>query len=1242
MLTTEQIMLSIGARDNASNTAEAISRNFLNMGNDVSRSLSSIQQGFANIGQVTEGMMTSLTGKNAMDTIFGTASKAETNKVLLKNMLDDVEKNYDSFYETVDKTTDKSLTSMQELIPALNVLNSATGATDEELKNITDDVANFGASVLAQTGSVDLAQQAMMDLAKGYKGQFASLDQYGISEDALKSKGWEEGDSLEEYMKAVTEIVGSTEELMQTNQGLDALIGKSFSRAGKKIGNEFLPIIKDVKRGFIDLDNEMGGAIASGILLGEAGVEVATSWSWNLSTILQGFRDISDGLRYITGRAKQVEETAENAGNALNAISNASDLGSGAGALGGAGQVAGDVSKAEKGIDSGSDALMTADIIADLKSQQKDVDKARKEATATLKDVDRLQEDLDALQMGIGESVMFMGTPSTKPTNVGKIEEETNQLWSYYENLFDGQERAMSNAEKVSAKLGMSKSGGNVLDELIEANKDDRQRAGKLLGELDDLKRAEDEIQWGMDYTQSGFFDKLRMRKDKGIQGNASDLFSGLKNFFKGTDEVADIVDDVGDTAKALDAVDAVADGAEALATGAGAIGATAPEMAVASAEVEATAVASTSLAGAFTSMIVPALAIAGVIAIMIPIIAGIAVEALFFLSLVKQFFDSLDFGSVDMKKNIDGIKQLAEGLAWVGVAMLALTAVNIATQLAMVTSFFTGLTTPLGLAVDSLKKVAEQLQGFNAVSIGEDVVPNLQRISEGLGAVGNAMLALTKVSIAEGIDNFVNYIFGFKDSVSALEQGKADLVASAGVLNSIATDMPTIDTGVAEKMKATCDAIASVADAIGALRDLRNGENFDILGGLGDLFGGVDIGQAFIDAKWELIDAGNALQSYTDIPDVPEGIGEKVQKLGDAISKVSEAIGTLRKLRDDSNWDAMWGSDSSEITDAIKNSVSYLNTASSELGNLQIGDSITEDLVSKMDIVKNAMTKVSEVMSTVSNMPVIEEGSTEQIHNAVEAVKNSATELAGIDSTLLSEDPSGVLGTIQSALQSLRDTLASASGFSSSAQNIGAQIVSGVQSGLSPLSSTVITAVANALNSAKATANTYGKGVGGQATSGFQSALKIADATKTEMDYAVSAMNDRYQDFYNAGASLGSAMSAGFESTKGLNTGSPGNLARTIAKEMDYGLGFIKDMVSPFFNSSAELGRSLSTGFGNPDLNVSGLNASASSVPYGSSGDTTIIISEGAVQVDARNKTEKEAKQMFISVFESLKPSEV
>ena len=95
--TSEEMMLTLEGRDNASKVFSQIDNNAKSMASSISSALSSINIGMMNLGQVSDNVMQSLTGKSALDNIIGTTSKAETNSVLLKNMLDDAGKHYDAF-----------------------------------------------------------------------------------------------------------------------------------------------------------------------------------------------------------------------------------------------------------------------------------------------------------------------------------------------------------------------------------------------------------------------------------------------------------------------------------------------------------------------------------------------------------------------------------------------------------------------------------------------------------------------------------------------------------------------------------------------------------------------------------------------------------------------------------------------------------------------------------------------------------------------------------------------------------------------------------------------------------------------------------------------------------------------------------------------------------------------------------------------------------------------------------------
>lgn len=997
--TEEEILLTLGMTDKASGVAQSAASN-------IQSSLSSLNSAMMNFGQVTDNVMQSLTGKSAMDNILGTATKAETNKVLLNNMTE-TKKGAEDLYKTVDKVTDSSLTSMQELIPAMKAFKSATGASDKEMIGITDDMANFGAAVLAQTGSAELAQGAMMDLSKGIKGAFAALDQYGITEDSLKATGYWSGEEedVKGFMKAVTAVTGSTKELMETNQGLDALIGKAFSRAGKKLGNEFLPQIKDIKRAFLDMDNNMGGGLSASILAVSGAIEVANRGFTNVSAIVRGVEDIST-------------------------------------------------------------------------------------------------------------------------------------------------------------------------------------------------------------------------------------IFNKVKGISKGADVVEDAI------------------------SGASAIGSMAGEAGAAAAGAEATAAATTTLSGAFTSMIVPLLALSAVIAIMIPIAAALAAEAMFFLKLLADFMKSLQFENINLDGAAKGLQSLTVALLWVGAAMLAVTAVNITTSLAAVTSMFLGLTGPLELATDALKKAAELLRGFGSIGIDPSVATNLTTISNSLMAISSAMTALTWSNIITGFSNWIAGALGFGSVTEGLTQAKDDIIKASTIINEFSGITP-LDDSVAQNIQNVCNSLASIGDAMSALRSMRDGQNWDdIFSGLmNGLFGeGVDIQTALLNVKDDIIQASQALAQFTGISEIPEDISGKIQKVGSTLKSVNDAVNTIKDVVGSGfdNWvEGLFGG--YDVAGGLEKIKTDLIIASQKLAELSALSEIDEGITEKVTQVGTALQKVNEVSTTLTGLGDTGIGDFDPtvISTAVNNVKTAATELAKLNEVAFDGAAADtMLGAIQTTLENVKSTLSAASGFSDASVSIGSQIVNGIKSGLAPLGGTIQGNVSSAINSAGSNALAGGAMLGRAATSGMKSTMKLADVVTEQVNYALTAITSKEQDFYNAGAALGSAMSRGFESTKGQNVGSPGKMAREIERQMNYGLEFMYKAVSPFYDAGVKLGRQISDGFGNPNLDmdmftnggqltaehIGALKTTISNAPDKTDNrPVTIIVQEGAIGIDARNYTTKEAQKLMITAFEGM-----
>lgn len=1284
-------MLIFRAQDEVSSVTGQIDNNVQSMASSAQAALASMTAGMANLSTVSDGLIGSLnSGKSASDIIFGNASKAETNKVLINNMTSTKEAAAD-LYDTVDKVTDSSLTSMQDLIPALNAFKAATGASDAEVKDITDDMANFGAAVLAQTGSTALAETAMMSLSKGIKGAFAALDQYGVSEDALKRTGKWSGDEkdVRGFMEAVTEVMGSTKELMETNQGLDALIQKAFSRGGKKIGNEFLPIIKDVKRGFLDLDNALGGNLTASILAVGEGINVMNSALFNVSTAVRGFEDISTGIKQLRSWIKGAGDVAEAANdatdavkgmsNAMSTVGNAGEMGANVTSMGAAGAEVASASKGEKAVEAGTDALFAADMLKDSKNQNKDLAKYLKE----LEKKDGVFEEINKINAETAERLTktrmsdlgfdpenIFGKKSTEELSEAlkegshfldddlikewELAEEASQMTftGAIKNKFSGFKTKLTEAfssikdldfkgkitapfSKIASSIKNFSFGETLQNGLKKGFGGLGDVASTISGKLSSFGTSIKNIKMP---DIRGKLNGLNKSLYQSISGfSFTDVFGGLKDKISGLRGATEVVSEIDD----------VVDGVEGVADAAGAMGAAAPAMEAGAAGTEAAAAATTSLSAAFTSMIVPALALAAVVAIMIPIIAGIAAEAMLFIKLLGEFMQSLNFDSIDLKGSIEGIKQIATGLAWIGAAMLAMTGVSILVGINSMITLFTGITGPLKTASSALKEAAKELQSFGDVKLDPSIATNLKTISDSLGAVSNAMGAMTWTNINTGISNWIAGVLNFSSISDGIGQAKDEIIKASSKLQEFSSLSP-LPESVAQNIQNVCNSLKSVGDAIGALRSIRDGQNWDSL--LGGLFGGVDIQSALTNVKTDIEKAASALSTWT-ISDVPQDIGSKIQNVSNALGSLKSGLDSIKSVAQSYDggfvgWiqGGLFGG--TDIQGSIDKAISEINQVASKLAGIQIANIPDLSFIQRVSVglsyLKQAGTQLSQ-FGGVTISPDI----AERVRLAVETVSKVANYLSGMTNAGIG-DVNGLLNSINTALTTIRTTLASAAGgFAAPAMSIGSQIVSGIQSGLSPLGGVVQSSVSSGISSASGVATSGGQQLGTNATNGFRDTLKLADIARAEMDYAVQAINSGSGPL--ADAARAAAEKAVQAAKAGAESGSPGAVARMWGKEFGvYSPQLINENAPRLISAARAVSSKVVSAFGTPSLdlpmgppNPSQLQSmgllTSPAPPTNNGNNTTIIVQEGAIPVDARNMTQKEAKQMLILALESL-----
>lgn len=1288
MATAEEIMLTFFGKDEVSNVAKNIDKNVQSMGSRALTAGNNINSGLLQVSSGLDSMVSKVNGgKTAMDNIFGTSSKAETNSVLLK-MMSSTSEAASKLNQHVDDVTNSSLVSMQSLIPAMNAFKTATGATDQQIYDATEAMAGFGAKVLAQTGSTELAETAMMDLSKGIKGACASLDQYGITVDALKSTGLWDGDEndIEGYMAAVQQLTGDTKELMETNEGLDKQLEKQSSSAGKKLGNEFLPGIKDAKRALIDLNKATGGGLFASILGATAVVDTASTWGQTITNMANGVKNLQEGVgklksvwKSVTSAVKGTEAAVEGVADATNTVSNVSDI-----AAGGA-QVAGGVTESKASIGAtGAEAGLSA-----FDALKKDNDKYREEAGTLLKDLEKNGELGNKVQ---NTSNKVYSKDLLK--NPKGIKDQVSDGWD--SSIINRIKNYSKSQEEISDALDTAIDGVDIVADKSKGMKKSGQ-AMEGLGEVAGMIPAGVGAEAAAGATEATV-------ASAGLSGLGASISSMLAPLLTIAAVVAIMIPVVvALAAEALIFIRALAEVFKALnfdkldlsgdIDGLKQIGVAIWELCKAMAAVVATS---------WLTMVYQ-----GISAIMLfndPI--KVAVDELKkTATLVKGFSD------ITIPENVpSNLQSLSTSLGAVAKAMWSLESVGVsvlAGSVLTLNGYLGTLSQNLGIAKNELTESAKQINGMSDLdTIDEGVASKLEAVTSSLANVGKAMGALSDVNWDINMGNIVNLGGAFGTITSHLEDAKDEIIKAAPVINQFSS-LPDIDQSAGEKLKKVSDGIKNVADSLKNLNSLSSSMGGDN-GALGTILKKLQLGASIRAAKSALTDAAKQLQGLKDLPDIPDGIKTKLSKIG---STTATVINTLKPLTSIQNMNVNSASIASKVAQAryaISNSAIHLaslsgistipddiptklskvgstaatlintlkpltsiansevnagaittkvaqaryaiSNAATHIASLAGISTIPENIGETLNRVSTSARQVATAATNLNTIPVVTATSA-NIMLAVIAIKTAIMQLNSLAGTTLNGGIGALLSSVTNALNQLKTTLyAMSGGFYSAGANIGLSIVNGVNTGLAPLSGITIARVASATNSAVGTGRSGGAKIGRAVTQGFKQNLKMAQAMKQEMSYVTQAVNNGISAAKTAARNGAQDVVAEFK--RGIETGSPGAMAWATYDEMNYINDFIVSEGKNVVASAKRLGQNIVTGFGNPSLNVGlgnvptnynleqlhGMRTLTSTAQWGKSiQNVELHIHEGAVQLDARNLTTRESKQIMINALEGL-----
>lgn len=1288
MATAEEIMLTFFGKDEVSNVAKNIDKNVQSMGSRALTAGNDINSGLLQVSSGLDSMVSKVNGgKTAMDNIFGTSSKAETNSVLLK-MMSSTSEAASKLNQHVDDVTNSSLVSMQSLIPAMNAFKTATGATDQQIYDATEAMAGFGAKVLAQTGSTELAETAMMDLSKGIKGACASLDQYGITVDALKSTGLWDGDEndIEGYMAAVQQLTGDTKELMETNEGLDKQLEKQFSSAGKKLGNEFLPGIKDAKRALIDLNKATGGGLFAGMLGATAVVDTASTWGQTITNMANGVKSLQEGVgklksvwKSVTSAVKGTEAAVESVADATNTVSNVSDI-----AAGGA-QVAGGVTESKASIGAtGAEAGLSA-----FDALKKDNDKYRKEAGTLLKDLEKNGELGNKVQNTSNKVYSKNLLKSPKG-----IKDQVSDGWD--SSIINRIKNYSKSQEEISDALDTAIDGVDIVADKSKSMKKSGQ-AMEGLGEVAGMIPAGVGAEAAAGATEATV-------ASAGLSGLGASISSMLAPLLTIAAVVAVMIPVVvALAAEALIFIRALAEVFKALnfdkldlsgdIDGLKQIGAAIWELCKAMAAVVATS---------WLTMVYQ-----GISAIMLfndPI--KVAVDELKkTATLVKGFAD------ITIPENVPGnLQALSTSLGAVAKAMWSLESVGVsvlAGSVLTLNGYLGTLSQNLAIAKKELTESAKQINSMSDLdTIDEGVASKLEAVTSSLANVGKAMGALSDVNWDINMGNIVNLGGAFGTITSHLEDAKDEIIKAAPVINQFSS-LPDIDQSAGEKLKKVSDAIKNVADSLKNLNSLSSSMGGDN-GALGTILKKLQLGASIRAAKSALTDAAKQLQGLKDLPDIPDGIKTKLSKIG---STTATVINTLKPLTSIQNMNVNSASIASKVAQAryaISNSAIHLaslsgistipddiptklskvgstaatlintlkpltsiansevnagainakvaqaryaiSNAATHIASLAGISTIPENIGETLNRVSTSARQVATAATNLNTIPVVT-ATFANIMLAVIAIKTAIMQLNSLAGTTLNGGIGALLTSVTNALNQLKTTLyAMSGGFYSAGANIGLSIVNGVNSGLATLSGVTIARVASATNSAVGTGRSGGAKIGQAVTQGFKQNLKMAEAMKQEMTYVTQAVNNGISAAKTAARNGAQDVVAEFK--RGIETGSPGAMAWATYDEMNYINDFIVSEGKNVVASAKRLGQNIVTGFGNPNLEIGlggvnddynleqlqGMGTLTSTAQWGKgTQNVELHIHEGAVQLDARNLTTRESKQIMINALEGL-----
>ena len=230
----------------------------------------------------------------------------------------------------------------------------------------------------------------------------------------------------------------------------------------------------------------------------------------------------------------------------------------------------------------------------------------------------------------------------------------------------------------------------------------------------------------------------------------------------------------------------------------------------------------------------------AAAVAVIIAVIFALAAEVIVLTKGIQMLIDAMDFGGIDLKDDIEGLKKLKDAMWEIAQIMGAMAIANVANIVTQFTGGVANLASSLQSIKEAYKKVAEALKDIAGMEdINQAGLDKLKKISEALKAVGESMGALNQLSgglnISNAINNFVAWLTeGEADPVKNIDTVIQKIKDIAPKLDGL-KNLPDIDASGVDKIRKIGDAMKSLSDAMSGMQGFSAGA----LGGIMDWWNG-------------------------------------------------------------------------------------------------------------------------------------------------------------------------------------------------------------------------------------------------------------------------------------------------------------------------------------------------------------------------------------------------------------------